>query len=56
MFVEYSQAEPGDILMRIVAWNRGPEAATLHLIPQLVLRNTWSWVPGTPKPVLRALD
>jgi mannosylglycerate hydrolase MGH1-like protein len=56
VFVEYAQAEPGDILMRIVAWNRGPEAAPLHIIPQLVLRNTWTWTPGTPKPVLRALD
>jgi hypothetical protein len=54
VFVEYAQAEPGDILMKITAWNRGPEAAVLHLIPQLVLRNTWTWEPGTPKPLLRA--
>jgi hypothetical protein len=45
VFVEYAQAEPGDILMKITAWNRGP-TAPLHLIPQLVLRNTWSWEPG----------
>jgi hypothetical protein len=56
VFVEYAQAEPGDILMNIVAWNRGPEAAPLHIIPQLVLRNTWTWIKGAPKPVLRALD
>jgi hypothetical protein len=55
VFVEYAQAEPGDILMKITAWNRGPDAAPLHLIPQLVLRNTWSWEPGSPKPALRAL-
>jgi Glycosyl hydrolase family 63 C-terminal domain len=55
VFVEYAQAEPGDILMKITAWNRGPEAAALHLIPQLVLRNTWSWDPGTIKPLLRAM-
>ena len=55
VFVEYAQAEPGDILMLITAWNRGPDAAPLHLIPQLVLRNTWTWHPGTPKPVLRAI-
>jgi hypothetical protein len=35
--------------MKITAWNRGPEAR-LHVIPQLVLRNTWSWEPGTIKP------
>src|SRR5882672_4167526 len=54
VFVEYAQAEPGDLLMQITAWNRGPEAACLHVIPQLVLRNTWSWEPGTIKPLLRA--
>ena len=54
VYVEYAQAEPGDILMKITAWNRGPETATLHLIPQLVLRNTWSWEPGMVKPSLRA--
>ena len=52
VFVEYAQAEPGDILMKITAWNRGP-TATLHLIPQLVLRNTWSWEPGQDKPELK---
>ncbi len=55
VFVEYAQAEPGDVLMLITAWNRGPDAAPLHLIPQLVLRNTWSWNPGAAKPTLRAL-
>ena len=29
--------------MRITVHNRGPEAATLHLLPQLWFRNTWSW-------------
>ena len=28
----------------------------LHLIPQLVLRNTWTWEPGSTKPRLRAID
>ena len=46
VFVEYAKAEPGDVLMQITAWNRGPDAAPLHLMPQLVLRNTWSWNPG----------
>jgi hypothetical protein len=55
VFVEYAQVEPGDLLMKITAWNRGPEAATLHLIPQLVLRNTWTWEPGSVKPQLRAV-
>ena len=56
VFVEYAQEEPGDVLMKITAWNRGDAAAVLHLIPQLVLRNTWSWEPGSVKPSLRAVD
>jgi Glycosyl hydrolase family 63 C-terminal domain len=55
VFVEYAQAEPGDILMKITAWNRGAAPAVLHLIPQLVLRNTWVWEPGSLKPRLRAI-
>jgi hypothetical protein len=55
VWVEYAQHEPGDLLMKITATNRGPEAAALHVIPQLVLRNTWSWEPGAAKPILRAL-
>ena len=53
VLIEYAQVEPGDLLMKITAWNRGPDAAPLHVIPQLVLRNTWSWEPGTVKPSLR---
>jgi hypothetical protein len=55
VFVEYAQAEPGDILMKVTVWNRGPTAA-LHVIPQLVLRNTWSWEPGSEKPELKAAE
>ncbi|HEY4443869.1 MAG TPA: hypothetical protein VGN30_06250, partial [Steroidobacteraceae bacterium] len=55
VFVEYAQAEPGDILMKITAWNRGALPAVLHLIPQLVLRNTWTWEPGATRPRLRAI-
>ena len=40
---EYAKAAPDDILIRITVDNRGPEAATLHLLPTLWFRNTWSW-------------
>ena len=50
--VEYFKAAPDDILVEITAVNRGPDRARLHLLPQLVFRNTWSWgLPG-PKPSL----
>jgi hypothetical protein len=54
VFVEYAQGAPGDLLMQITVYNRGPEAARLHVIPQLVLRNTWSWDPDAEKPRLEA--
>ncbi|WP_376795245.1 glucosidase [Thermogemmatispora sp.] len=41
--VEYAKASPNDILIRLTVANRGPEAATLHLLPTLWFRNTWSW-------------
>ena len=43
MTAEYAKASPDDILIRITVANRGPEAATLHLLPTLWFRNTWSW-------------
>ncbi len=43
IFAEYAKADADDILIRITAINRGPEAATLHLLPTLWFRNTWSW-------------
>jgi hypothetical protein len=52
VFVEYAQANVDDILMRITVHNRGPERASLHVLPQLVFRNTWSWRTGVAKPRL----
>src|SRR5436309_3156128 len=43
VFAEYVKHSPNDILIRITVANRGPEAATLHLLPTLWFRNTWSW-------------
>jgi Mannosylglycerate hydrolase MGH1-like glycoside hydrolase domain len=42
VFAEYAKQSPDDILIRITAHNRGPETATLHLLPTLWYRNTWS--------------
>jgi hypothetical protein len=50
VFVEYAKAAPGDILIQITICNRGPETASLHLLPTLWFRNTWTWWPGQPKP------
>ncbi len=56
VIVEYAKAAPDDIVMRVTAHNRGPEAATLHLLPTLWFRNTWSWGDDIPKPSLSAHD
>jgi mannosylglycerate hydrolase MGH1-like protein len=53
VFVEYAKDAPEDIFIRITFANRGPETAELHLLPTLWFRNTWSWWPTPPKPVLR---
>lgn len=55
VFVEYAKASPEDMLIRISAVNRGPEAAALHVIPALWFRNTWSWLEGGPKPEMKQL-
>jgi hypothetical protein len=56
VFVEYAKASPDDLLVRIEAVNRGPEAASLDLLPTLWFRNTWSWSGEKSRPSLRALD
>jgi hypothetical protein len=53
VFVEYAKAAPTDILIRISVANRGPETASLHVLPTLWFRNTWTWWPDQPKPSLR---
>ena len=54
--VTYAKAGPDDILMEIVATNRGSEPAPLHILPQLWARNVWSWKPGVQKPLLRKVS
>src|SRR5688572_16639770 len=56
VFVEYAKAAADDVLIKISIHNRGPEAASLHLLPTLWFRNTWSWGRTVPKPVLTVTD
>jgi hypothetical protein len=41
--VVYAKAGPEDILIQITAHNRGPDPATLHMLPTFWFRNTWNW-------------
>jgi hypothetical protein len=61
VFIEYAKADPEDILVKITAVNRGPEAADLHLLPTLWFRNDWSaWIADSnraaKKPVIRQIE
>jgi mannosylglycerate hydrolase MGH1-like protein len=53
VFVEYAKAAPEDLLVDITVHNRGPDGATLHLLPTLWFRHTWSWAGGGAVPSLR---
>ncbi|NUT33612.1 MAG: glucosidase [Hamadaea sp.] len=56
--VEYAKAGPVDVCARVTVKNHGPDRATLHVLPTLWFRNTWSWEPqpadAGPKPVIVA--
>jgi hypothetical protein len=58
VFVEYAKASPEDILIQITAYNRGAEAAELHVLPTLWFRNDWaSWIARpAEKPMLGEID
>ncbi len=52
LFVEYAKDSPDDVLIRVTAYNRGPETATLQILPTLWFRNTWSWGRDDQRPKL----
>jgi hypothetical protein len=52
VFVEYAKAGAEDMRIKVSVTNRGPEAATLHLLPTLWFRNTWMWSNAGSKPSL----
>jgi hypothetical protein len=55
VFTEYAKATTEDILIRITVANRGPEASTIHLLPTIWFRNTWSWGHEVKRPWMRRL-
>ena len=56
IFIEYAKRDCDDILARVTVINRGHDHASLHLLPTLWFRNTWSWGLGTPRPELERFD
>lgn len=41
--VQYAKEGPEDILIKIIASNRGPDQAPLHILPTFWYRNCWIW-------------
>ena len=54
--VEYAKAGPEDILIRYTVTNRAPQAAVMHILPQVWFRNVWSWkadhIAGCTRPTI----
>ena len=48
--VTYAKASPTEVLQRIALTNHGPDEATVHVLPTLWLRNTWSWGGAETRP------
>jgi Mannosylglycerate hydrolase MGH1-like glycoside hydrolase domain len=55
VFIEYAKANSEDILCRITAINRGPDAAPIHILPHLWYRNVWTWEPGAVRSTIKAV-
>jgi len=55
VFVTYAKADAEDLLLEITVVNRGPDEATLHVLPTVWFRNTWSWAPGAARPTMRTM-
>ena len=52
--VEYGKVAAEDLLIRINLSNRGPEAASIQVLPTLWFRNTWSWGRDDRRPSIKA--
>ncbi|MEP7331444.1 MAG: glucosidase [Terracoccus sp.] len=53
--VTHAKAGPTDVVVTVTATNHGPDAAPLHIVPQLWFRNTWAWGDDDRVPTLRRL-
>jgi hypothetical protein len=56
VFVEYAKESVEDMLIRLTVVNRGPDTATLELLPTVWFRNTWAWGADERKPRLESAE
>jgi hypothetical protein len=52
IFLEYAKGDTDDLLIKIRIVNKGTEKASLHVLPTIWFRNTWTWNPESLKPSL----
>jgi hypothetical protein len=52
VFAEFAKVSAEDILIKFDVRNRSSEQATLHLLPTIWFRNTWTYPPNNPRPQL----
>ncbi|OUJ76159.1 MGH1-like glycoside hydrolase domain-containing protein [Hymenobacter crusticola] len=52
VFIEYAKASSDDLLIQYSVVNRGPEPATVHVLPHIWFRNTWAWGYDDYRPTL----
>ena len=51
--VTYAKVSPTEVLVSITVENRGPDEATIDVLPTLWFRNRWRWYANQPVPVLK---
>ena len=53
VFVEYAKESPEDLFIKVTVSNRGTEPASIHVLPTLWFRNTWSSDEHVKRPQLK---
>lgn len=53
VFVEYAKETPDSMLIAITVENPSDQDATIHILPTLWFRNTWSWNDTTDLPSIQ---
>ncbi|MFC0772628.1 MGH1-like glycoside hydrolase domain-containing protein [Terrimonas alba] len=55
-YIEYAKNDINDILLKITVYNRGPEAAVIHVLPHLWFRNFWNHNGRFSKPKIASVS
>ncbi|MBF5059199.1 MGH1-like glycoside hydrolase domain-containing protein [Candidatus Neptunochlamydia vexilliferae] len=54
IYIEYAKGGKDDICVKLTIENRSSQEESIHVIPQLIFRNTWGWgEERLPEPVMR---